>query len=84
MSEPDLELPKTLRNMLGSIMCNNILFSWNIASNGHNQIMLYVLISAESCRKKDRSLAVCFDMTYRKQHEKAPFLFNIQSIFGLI
>ena len=56
MAEPALELPKTLRNMLGSLMCNNILSSWNISSNGHNAINVNIRFSQPDPVVRDASV----------------------------
>ena len=69
MAEPALELPVTLRNMLGSIMCNNILSSWNISSNEHNAICVSIRFI-----QPDPAIAGSVDMLqpvyYRKQTPK--------------
>ena len=56
MAEPALELPKTLRNMLGSLMCNNILSSWNISSNGHNAVYVNIRFSQPDPVVRDASV----------------------------
>ena len=68
MADTALELPTPLRSILGTLMCNNILSSWNIYSSGHNVISVNIRFSQPAIAGNEEYVKQ--PVYYRKQSRK--------------
>lgn len=63
-----LDLPKPLQNMLGTLISNHILSSWNIYSSGYNIISVNIWFSEPAIASVDMSLCIIGNTAKQVRH----------------